>query len=136
MRRNGGGWEAWICCHPLDVPGEEDRMTTAYATSDDGLAWEWHGTALAPRRGAWDARGARLTALLPGRHRGLRRAGDESRELPRAHGVPSSAGRRLPPVADVRYLDVLPLEGGGWRLFYEAPLPDGSHALRTEFVSA
>ena len=35
-----GGWEAWICCHPLDVPGEEDRMTTAYATSADGLAWD------------------------------------------------------------------------------------------------
>ena len=41
-------------------------MTTAYATSDDGLAWTWHGTALAPRPGAWDARGARLTALLTG----------------------------------------------------------------------
>ena len=39
-------------------------MTTAYATSDDGLAWEWHGTVLAGRPGAWDARGARVTAVL------------------------------------------------------------------------
>ena len=40
------------------------------------------------------------------------------------------------PVAGVRYLDVLALPGGGWRLFYEAPLPDGSHELRSELVPA
>ena len=40
-------------------------MTTAYATSEDGLAWAWRGTALAPRPGTWDARGARVTAVLP-----------------------------------------------------------------------
>ena len=51
VRRDGDGWQAWICCHPLDEPGEEDRMTTAFATSEDGLEWEWHGTVLAPRPG-------------------------------------------------------------------------------------
>ena len=45
-----GRWRAWICCHPLEEPDEEDRMTTAYATSEDGLAWSWHGTALADRK--------------------------------------------------------------------------------------
>ena len=52
VRRDGGRWHAWVCCHPLDVPDEEDRMTTAYATSADGLDWEWHGTVLAGRPGS------------------------------------------------------------------------------------
>ena len=29
----------WVCCHPLTQPGHEDRMSTAYATSRDGLVW-------------------------------------------------------------------------------------------------
>ena len=24
------GWWMWRCCHPLDEPGEEDRMTTRW----------------------------------------------------------------------------------------------------------
>ena len=35
-------------------------------------------------------------------------------------------------VRDVRYLDVLPLPDGGYRIWYEARLPDESHELRTE----
>jgi hypothetical protein len=65
VRRVDRGWEAWICCHPLDEPEEEDRMTTAYATSADGLDWDSHGTVLAGRPGSWDARGARVTTVLP-----------------------------------------------------------------------
>ena len=80
-----GGWHAWICCHLLDIPGEEDRMSSAYATSADGLSWDWHGTVLRARPGAWDARGARAdrpcwptaasptTAARPRRRTGSRR---------------------------------------------------------------
>jgi hypothetical protein len=137
-----GRWRAWICCHPLEEPDEEDRMTTAYATSDDGLTWDWHGTALVGRAGTWDARGARVTAVLPdGRATYDGRATKEENFSERT-GLARLAGpdgRLAPegdgPVADVRYLDVLPLPGGGYRLWYEAPLPDGSHELRTELVS-
>jgi len=140
IRRTASGWHAWLCCHPLDVPGAEDRMTTAYATSADGLQWQVRGTVLAGRRGAWDARGARVTAWLGGgwfaydgrasaaenwgERTGLARLDEEGRLRPRDGG----------PVAAVRYLDVLALPDGGRRIFYEAPLPDGSHELRTELV--
>ena len=141
MRRNAGGWEAWICCHPLDEPDEEDRMTSAYATSEDGLSWAWHGTVLAPRPGTWDARGARLTAVLPdGRAAYDGRATKDENWFERiglAHRVDGRFERvGDEPVADARYLEVLSLPDGGWRIYYEAPLADGSHELRTELVRA
>ena len=141
-RTADGGWEAWICCHPHDVADEEDRMTTAYATSADGLTWEWHGTVLAPRPGTWDARGTRLTTVLPdgraaydGRATknenwferiGLARlTGDGPGKLEQVNDAPS---------VDARYLDVLALPDGGYRIYYEARLPDESHELRTELI--
>ena len=115
-------------------------MNTAYATSEDGLRWEWHGVVLEGRPGKWDARGARVTAVLPdGRASYDGRATAEenwfectglayqSGELGRLRHAESE------PV-DVRYLDVLPLPDGGFRLYYESRLPDESHELRTELV--
>jgi hypothetical protein len=141
VRRTPGGWHAWVCCHPLDEPGEEDRMSTAYATSADGLAWHRQGTVLAGRPGEWDARGARLTALLAdGRATYDGRATKEENFRERTGvALPAGAPRLAPhgePVADVRYLDLLSLPGGDHRLYYEAPLPDGSHELRTELVQS
>jgi hypothetical protein len=142
QRTADGGWQAWICCHPLDVPDEEDRMTTAYATSRDGLEWEWHGTVLAPRPGTWDARGARLTCVLPdGRAAYDGRASKEENWFERT-GLARLTGNRPgeleqvgnEPVGDYRYLDVLPLPGGGYRIWYEARLPSESHELRTELI--
>jgi hypothetical protein len=141
-RTADGGWQAWICCHPLDEEDEEDRMTTAYATSGDGLAWTWHGTVLAPRPGTWDQRGARLTSVLPdGRAAYDGRASKEENWFERT-GLARLTGRRPgeleqigdDAVRDVRYLDVLPLPGGGYRIWYEARLPDLSHELRTELI--
>ena len=138
VRQADGGWEAWICCHPLDEPDEEDRMTSAYATSADGLTWDWHGTVLAPRPGTWDARGARLTTVLAdGRAAYDGRATKEENWFERT-GLARRVDGRFEvgdePVSDARYLDVLPLPGGGYRIYYEAPLPDQSHELRTELI--
>jgi hypothetical protein len=141
-RVSDGGWEAWICCHPLNVPDEEDRMTTAYATSADGVTWEWHGTVLAPRPGTWDQRGARLTTVLPdGRAAYDGRASKEENWFERTGLARRRDDGRFEAlgddaVADVRYLDVLPLPGGGYRIWYEARLPDESHELRTELISS
>jgi hypothetical protein len=142
IRYDGRRWHAWICCHPLDVPGAEDRMSTAYATSDDGLDWRWHGTVLTGRQHSWDARGARVTSVLPdGRlsYDGRATAQENWRERTGLASPTGSTGSILTalsgtPVADVRYLDVLALPGGGHRIYYEAPLPDGSHELRTELI--
>lgn len=134
-----GRWHAWICCHPLDVPGAEDRMSSAYATSADGLSWEWRGTVLAARPGTWDARGARLTSVLPdGRASYDGRATAEENWFERT-GLARAVDGKFEqiddgPVIDARYLDVLPLPEGGYRIYYEARLPDESHELRTELI--
>ena len=133
IRRHGEVWHAWVCCHPLDAPGEEDRMSTAHATSEDGLDWTWHGTVLRGRSGAWDARGARVTAVLPDGRIGYDGRATKEENFSERTGL---ADTRDAPVADARYLDVLPLPDGSHRLYYEAPLPDGSHELRTELVPA
>ena len=140
VRRTNGAWEAWICCHPLEEPDEEDRMSSAYAASEDGLDWTWNGTVLAPRPGKWDARGARLTAvLLDGRAAYDGRATKEENWFERT-GLAErrSDGHYEPigdePLSDARYLEVLPLPDGGYRIYYEAPLPDESHELRTELI--
>ena len=141
VQRVDGGWRAWICCHPLDEPDEEDRMTSAYATSADGLDWDWHGTVLSPRPGTWDARGARVTAVLAdGRAAYDGRATKEENWFERT-GLARHLGNGLleqvgdEPLADARYLEVLELPAGGYRIYYEARLPDESHELRTELVT-
>ena len=70
----------------------------------------------------------------------------EDLELATCYAVGALFGGSCPPAAqleqvsddavcDVRYLDVLPLPAGGYRIWYEARLPDESHELRTELVS-
>src|SRR5262249_45917326 len=70
--RDAGGWRMWVCCHPLDDPDATDRMTTRLATSSDGLRWTLGPVALAGRPRRWDARGARVTAVLPAARDGER----------------------------------------------------------------
>ena len=149
----GGRWHLWASVHPLDLPQHEDRMTTEYATSDDGLHRTWQGTALAPGRGRWDARGVRVSAVfdtpagLAATDDGRAGAAEDGEgrtglALPAARaGFFAAAGEA--PVAQspdglrgLRYLSVVALPDGGFRVFYEATRPDGAHALRTELLTA
>jgi hypothetical protein len=138
VQRVDGAWRAWLCCHPLAEPDEEDRMWSAYATSPDGVDWRLGEIVLRPRPGRWDARGARLTAVLPdGRAWYDGRATKEENWFERtglaqqrSDGTFEQVGDE--PVSVARYLEVLPLQDGGSRIYYEWPLEDGSHELRTE----
>jgi hypothetical protein len=139
------GWRAWICCHPLTEPGHEDRMSTAYATSSDGLSWDWHGEVLRPTPGSWDQRGARLTTVvstdpLVVLYDGRATAEDNWHEVT---GIARERDGML--VADpggpvarsphsdggLRYASAVSLPEGGTRFYFEAARPDGAHDLYT-----
>jgi len=148
IRQDGGKWHLWASCHPLADPDEADQMVTDYATSADGLEWVWHGTVLTGRPGRWDARGARVTAVL--RHGGRtvafydgRASAAENYEertgLAAGEGYSVLLPQGEEPVGvsphgggGLRYLEALRVPGEGWRIYYEMTRADGAHELRTE----
>jgi hypothetical protein len=143
------GWQMWVCCHPLAEVGHEDRMTTAYATSSDGLHWDLHGEVLRPTPRSWDERGARVTAVLSthplvvlydGRataeanwHEVTGLATEVDGRLVAAEGGPVARS----PNSDgaLRYVSVVPLPSGGTRFYFEAARPDGAHDLLTSVAN-
>ncbi len=136
------GWQMWVCCHPLDVPGAEDRMWTAYATSADGLTWRHHGPVLRGREGHWDARGARVTTILSDDPFDVLYDGraDAASNWFETTGVARRHGDQLvpldtPPVRSVhadgalRYASAVVGPDGRPRLYVERARPDGAHDL-------
>jgi hypothetical protein len=140
IRVDGRRWVAWVCCHPLAQAGAEDRMLTRLAVSGDGLDWTWAGDALLPRPGTWDARGVRVTAVLPAAgvayYDGRASAAEnfDERTGLAAGGPERFTAAGTAPIAAVRYVDVIALAEGGHRLFYERPRADGAHELCTELA--
>lgn len=141
-----GVWQMWVCEHPLDVPGHEDRMSTAWATSNDGLVWTRHTTVLEPTPGSWDARGTRISAVLS--HDPLvvlydgRPTADDDRHEVTGVARSDGSGRLVPdPQAPVlrsphgrgafRYATSVELPDGSVRFYVERERPDGAHDLVT-----
>ena len=82
------GWQMWLCCHPLDEPGHEDRMTTRLPDQRRRARLD------RPRRGAGRAPGPVGRPRRPGRppcigqrpaHRAVRRPGRRRVQLARDH---------------------------------------------------
>lgn len=143
VKFDGAIWHAWICCHQRDEDNEWDGMYSAYATSADGFDWDWHGPVLAGRAGHWDARGARITTVLPDGRVAYdgRRTPDENWFERTGIAVPTGENGNLrsisgEPVSTARYLDAVLLPDKSYRLYYEQVLPDESHELRTELIPA
>jgi hypothetical protein len=148
IRHYGGRWHLWASCHPLADPIQADQMTTEYATSPDGLAWTWQGTALSGTPGCWDARGTRVTSVVfgPGTvtayYDGRASASENFEErtgvatgtdpvaLNALEDGPAASSPHLG--GGLRYLDIVPLPDGRHRLYYEMTQADGTHCLLTE----
>lgn len=146
--RHGGRWHLWASVHPLADPDHTDRMTTEYASSDDGLDWTWHGTALAPRPGEWDARGVRVawvraradrfTAYYDGRATAEQNCEERTGIAVGSAPAGLAAIGRAPvaqspqPGGGLRYLTVVELGAGRERIYYELTNASGAHDLVTE----
>ena len=145
--RDERGWRAWICCHPLDDPAATDRMWTAYATSDDGVAWTLRGPALKPAPGRWDQRGTRVTAVM---ERGdavvafYDGRADAAENWEERTGVAAGRSGHLDVLGDapvaqasgaypaLRYASVVD-DGDRTAVYYEIGCDDGTHELRREW---
>jgi hypothetical protein len=143
-----GVWHLWASVHPLDDADNTDRMTTDYATSADGVDWTWHGHALTPRPGEWDARGVRVSAVrftpagivayYDGRASAAENyeertgvaVGDAPDALTAITSLPT--GAQPDGHGGLRYMDIVDLGNGRERWYYEVTRPDGLHELRTE----
>lgn len=146
---DGDGWHLWLCCHPLIPKDAEDRMTTRYLTSSDGLTWVDEGEVLAGTPATWDARGTRVTAVLSQEPLTVLydgRATADENWFERTGIARADGSGRLVPLGDrpalespegdrsFRYATTALLPDGSRRWYAEVARADGSHDLRTWLV--
>ena len=133
----------WACYHPLDQAGHEDRMITHELVSADGLHWSDCGPVLQGTAGRWDARGARVTAVLNLDPLTVLYDGRPSAATNwyETTGLARAIDGRLSPVGSdpvaasplgdgsLRYVSAVALPNGRTRFYFEASRADGAHDL-------
>jgi hypothetical protein len=140
-----GSWLIWACCHDLTDPDATDRMVSRFGSSSDGLSWDLGGDTIANEPGSWFERGTRIADVLrmDGKwvafYDGRASQAENGEELT-GIAIGDGPGLMSPlgavPISvspwgsgSLRYLTVVEGSETEWRLYYEASLPDGSHAL-------
>jgi hypothetical protein len=125
-------------------------MTTAYATSADGLSWDWQGDVLRPTPGTWDQRGTRMTTVVSSERLAVLYDGRASAEENWFEKTGRASLRDGALVADpdgpaatsphstgaLRYATAVRLPDGRIRFYFEAAGPDGAHDLWTSVSPA
>jgi len=147
---DGRRWHLWASCHPLESAEHADRMSTRYATSADGIDWTWQGVALAPTPGTWDARGVRISAVLPvaggllaaydGRATAEENWEERTGTATASLGPDGLVGPFTPATEPPAQSPFAPhglryLTATADRIYYEGTRADGAHELRTERIA-
>jgi hypothetical protein len=127
------------------------KSLTGLATSDDGIAWNWHGSIFEPQETGWDQYAARINTVyvdgnqFVGLYDGSKSVAENYEE--RCGGATSTDLRTWVRVStegpivgpnggpgSVRYAEAV--QADAWiRFYYEFTRVDGSHELRTVLVS-
>jgi hypothetical protein len=124
----------WATLHPLTEGDENaDQMTSVDAISGE--------TVMVPEPHTWYGRGTRLTAVV-GDYAYFDGRASAAENFEERTGIAQWNGSRYIYVAGpasspfgggaLRYVSVIPLPGGGQRLYYESATEYNSHELRTE----
>lgn len=125
---------------------------TGLATSTDGRNFRWMGPVIEPRSGSWYAYGARIAAVLPAgplfaaffdgtsdvEQNYEERTGIAVGTSPWDYEIVSTAEPFLASpwaTGSLRYIDVVPMNDGAWRIYYEYAREDGAHELRVNEVT-
>jgi hypothetical protein len=141
-------WLLWASCHPLSDPRATDRMVSRFASSDDGLDWSLGDDVLPDATDTWYRRGTRISSVLPVDGKWVayydgRASASENAEERTGVAIGDRPDRFHPlrggPLAvspwgsgSLRYITLIRDGRDRYRLYFEASIKDGSHALFTQ----
>ncbi len=128
------------------------RGYTGLAISTDGKSYRWKGPVITPKEGTWFRYGTRIAAVVPFCG-GIAAYFDGTKTVEENYEEQTGIAAGFSPeqmeilsesspvlkspwgTGSLRYIDIIPVDDGTWRIFYELARDDGSHELRMNEVS-